>query len=163
MCCGQTEKAYLDGLKRLARPVTLKPVAKVGSPVQLVRYAQKLRERDPGGFDEFWCVVDVDDFDIEEAVAAAKAARISLAVSNPCFEVWLILHFDKCMAELSSAKEAVARLRKCLPSYEKGEFDFAIFADGVHRAVERAKALEERGAVNPSTGVWRLVEVVLAR
>lgn len=163
VCCGQTEKVYLEGLKRLVRPVTLKPVAKVGSPAQLVRYAQKLRELDPGGFDDFWCVVDVDDFDIDEAVGAAKAAKISLAVSNPCFEVSLILHFDDCTAGLSNAKAAVVRLRKCLPAYEKGLFDFAVFAEGVTAAITRAKLLDERGEGNPSTGVWRLVEAVLRR
>lgn len=163
MCCGQTEKAYLDGLRRLTPSVTLKPEVKVGSPVQLVRHAQKRRERDPAGFDEFWCVVDVDDFDIDEAVVAARLARISLAVSNPCFELWLILHFNDCTAGLSGAKEAMARLRKCLPNYEKGGLDFASFAGRVADATERAKSLEATGLANPSTGVWRLVELVLSR
>lgn len=157
VCCGQTEQAYLDGLKRLSKPVTLKPVVKVGSPAQLVRHAVKLRENDRGGFDEHWCVVDVDEFDIDEAIAEAASSGISLAVSNPCFEVWLILHFADCTAGLASPKAASDKLRKHLPGYAKGALDFARLAELVDKAVERAKAL---GAGNPSSDMWRLVEVV---
>ncbi|SDO06645.1 RloB-like protein [Lentzea jiangxiensis] len=157
VCCGQTEQAYLDGMKRLSKPVTLKPVVKVGSPAQLVRYAAKRRQADRGGFDEYWCVVDVDEFDIGEAVAAAGAEGISLAVSNPCFEVWLILHFADCTAGISSPKAAAEKLRKHMPGYAKGALDFAVLAERVDQAVERAKAL---GSDNPSSDVWRLVEVV---
>ncbi|GGU37233.1 hypothetical protein GCM10010178_31790 [Lentzea flava] len=157
VCCGQTEQAYLDGLKRLSKPVTLRSIVKVGSPAQLVRHAVKLREKDRDGFDEYWCVVDVDDFDIDEAVAEAESTGISLAVSNPCFEVWLILHFADCTAGISGPKAAVERLRKYLPKYAKGALDFTVLAERVDRAVERAKAL---GAGNPSSDMWRLVEVV---
>ncbi|MDX3656071.1 RloB family protein [Streptomyces sp. ID05-26A] len=157
VCCGQTEQAYLDGLKRLSKPVTVKTLVKVGSPAQLVRHAAKMREHDRGGFDEYWCVVDVDDFDIVEAVAEAEATGISLAVSNPCFEVWLILHFAECTAGISSPKAAAEKLRKHLPGYSKGVLDFALLAEGIDKAAERARAL---GAGNPSSDMWRLVEVV---
>ncbi|WP_089917342.1 RloB domain-containing protein [Lentzea albida] len=156
-CCGQTEQAYLDGLKRLSRPVTVRPVVKVGSPAQLVRYAARVRENDRGGFDEYWCVVDVDEFDIHEAIAEAEAMGISLAVSNPCFEVWLILHFADCAAGISSPKAAAEKLRRHLPGYAKGTLDFALLAERVDKAVERAKALSPG---NPSTDMWKLVEVV---
>jgi hypothetical protein len=157
VCCGQTEQAHVDGLKRLSKPVTVKPVVKVGPPAQLVRYAAKLRENDRGGFDEYWCVVDVDEFDIAEAIAAAESTGISLAVSNPCFEVWLILHFADCTAGIASPKAAAEKLRRHLPGYSKGVLDFALLAERVDKAVERAKSL---GAGNPSSDMWRLVEVV---
>lgn len=157
VCCGQTEQSYLNGLKSLSKPVTLKPVVKVLSPAQLVKYAAKRRENDRGGFDEYWCVVDVDQFDIGEAVVAAEAEGISLAVSNPCFEVWLILHFTACTASLAGPKAAAERLRRYLPAYEKGALDFALLAERADDAVDRAKSL---GRGNPSSDVWRLVEVV---
>lgn len=109
VCCGQTEQAYLDGLKRLSKPVTVKTMVKVGSPVQLVKYAAKVRENDRGGFDEYWCVVDVDEFDISDAIAEAGATGISMAVSNPCFEVWLILHFADCARPASPVRKRLPR------------------------------------------------------
>nr|WP_176929800.1 RloB family protein [Lentzea albidocapillata] len=95
--------------------------------------------------------------DIAEAIAAAESAGISLAVSNPCFEVWLILHFADCTAGVAGPKAAEDKLRKHMPGYAKGTLDFAVLAGKVDKAVERAKAL---GAGNPSSDMWRLVEVV---
>jgi hypothetical protein len=131
VCCGQTEQAYLDGLKRLSKPVTVKTMVKVGSPAQLVKYAAKVRENDRGGFDEYWCVVDVEEFDSEEAIAEAQVTGISLAVSNPCFEVWLILHFAECTAGISSPRSAVEKLRRHLPDYAKGSLDFGLLVEGL--------------------------------
>lgn len=78
-------------------------------------------------------------------------------MSNPCFEVWLILHFADCAAGISSPKAAAEKLRRHLPGYAKGTLDFASLAERVDKAVERAKAL---GPGNPSTDMWKLVEVV---
>jgi len=44
-----------------------------------------------------------------------------------------------------------------VPGYAKGTLDFTALAERVDQAVERAKAL---GAGNPSSDMWRLVEVV---
>lgn len=59
----------MDGLKRLSKPVTLKAVAKVGSPAQLVRHAARLRQND------------------DKAVERAKA----LGAGNPSSEVWRLV------------------------------------------------------------------------
>ncbi|MBB5955685.1 hypothetical protein FHS29_002266 [Saccharothrix tamanrassetensis] len=165
VCCGNTEKQYLDGLKRVARVVTLKTVVKVGSPEQLVGYATKLRDNGSDSYDQIWCVVDVDDFDIAKALLAAAKARVSLAVSNPCFELWLILHFADHSAHLAGYKQARAVLEKHVPGYNK-ELDYSTFHPRIDAAIARAKALglvDPSATVNPSTTVWRLVEAALNR
>lgn len=166
VCGGEkTEPAYFDGLKREFRngAVSVKVISKVTAPAQLVHHARKLWDRDRDGYDEVWCVVDVDEFDIDAAVRAAKDAGIRLAVSNPCFEFWLLLHFEHCTAHLPAYRDVHHRLRKHLPSYDKTTLDFAPLVAGVPDAVERAKAIDADGAGharNPSTGVWRLVAVI---
>lgn len=96
VCCGQTERRYLEGLKTFFpnRAVSLAFKHQPCAPTQLVDFArQYARHRD--GFDEIWCVFDVDEFpDVEEAVAKAKRLKIEIAVSNLCFELWLLLHFN---------------------------------------------------------------------
>ena len=92
--------------------------------------------------------------------AARSAVGIELAVSNPCFEVWLLLHHVDHKAFVNDGKAACALLNKHVPGYDK-KLDFAVFEAGVEVAVERAMAQAEPG--NPSTGVWRLVELVLRR
>jgi hypothetical protein len=45
--------------------------------------------------DEFWAVFDRDQHpNVPEAISHCKNADINVAFSNPCFEVWLILHFQ---------------------------------------------------------------------
>ena len=169
VCCGaRTEKQYLDGMRRHFRssPVAVVVKPEAGAPSQLVTYAAKVWQRDADGFDEVWCVFDVDEFgnDIEVARAAARRAKISLAISNPCFEFWLLLHFAEHEAWLNGAGAAKAKLCQHLARYDKTEVDFSLFAPGVQDAIDRAQRLSEGGRShidNPSTTMWRLAKAVV--
>lgn len=131
------------------------------APDQLVRAAAAHRDRKPGAFDEVWCVVDVDEFDVASAASEARRHQVRLAISNPCFELWLLLHHADCRAYCAGCADVIRRLRKHLPEYDKSRLNFAHFAAGVGDAVKRARDLDATGSDhnrNPSTGVWRLVE-----
>lgn len=58
--------------------------------------AEDSNQRAP--FDEAWCVVDTerrnDNPSWERGVHRANAKGFNLAWSNPCFEYWLLLHFE---------------------------------------------------------------------
>ena len=164
----KTETGYLKGLRghlQLSN-VAMKVVEKPGSPLQLVEYARASFSLDD--FDEVWCVTDVDHYEREggkvtAALAAAAKAGISLAVSNPCFELWLLLHHEECRGHCPHCGAVTRRLQKRVPEYNKTRLRFADFANGVESAIERAKALEPTGTDhlrNPSTNVWRLVNVM---
>ena len=46
--------------------------------------------------DELWVMIDVDRWNKSTLQEIAKEARqkgYRLAISNPCFELWLLLHF----------------------------------------------------------------------
>lgn len=122
-----------------------------------------MRQLDPDGFDQFWCVFDVDEYgsDIDEAVRLARRLRVGLAISNPCFEFWLILHFVDCSTWLRDADDAQTRLRRYLPNYDKTKLNFDNYASGVVDAVARARSGNDR-RVNPATTMWELVQVFLA-
>jgi hypothetical protein len=125
-----------------------------------VKYAVKLRDNEADSFDDVWCVVEVDEFDLGSAVTLARRERISLAVSNPCFETWLVLHFTDHTAPLTCYAEAERVLLKFVPDNDKTRLDFARYADGVGRASERAEKPAESGqeqVTNPAGGVWPLV------
>jgi hypothetical protein len=70
--------------------VQVKIKAKGRAPGDVVSYARSIAP--PGGdeFDEVWCVVDSDEFDLEPGVLLAARLDVRLAVSTPCFEVWLL-------------------------------------------------------------------------
>ncbi|MCG8922926.1 RloB domain-containing protein [Lentzea sp. CC55] len=155
VCGGQrTEPDYFKGLAR-ARGARLKVKSKVDSPENLVRYAAAVFT--PDEYEGVWCVVDADEFDIDTARVAAARAEVGLAVSEPCFELWLLLHFADHRAHIANGKAACALLAKHVPGYAK-KLDYPVFDAGVETAVERAEAL---GEGNPATGVWRLVKAVL--
>jgi hypothetical protein len=162
--CGgeRTERAYLHGLNAAYHggPVTLDVQHKGRvDPRRVVDAAVKYAQRGPGLYDEVWCVVDVDHFDLAPAIRAAHRHGVELAVSNPCFELWLLLHHGAHSAHLERCGDATARLRKYLPTYEKVNLRFGDFAGGVAAAVKRAKELDPER--NPSTGMWRLVGRVI--
>jgi hypothetical protein len=163
--CGgaSTERDYFRGLKKETRnpAVRVEVLAKGVDPLTLVRYAAKVREK--ASYDEVWCVTDVDEFDVATAQREAADLGISLAVSNPCFEYWLLLHFVSCAAHLEDYRATERRLKQQVPTYDKTRLCFGDFAYGVAAAVGRAKdrcVTGDEHAVNPSTGVWRLVETM---
>lgn len=115
-------------------------------------------------YDEVWCVFDVDQHpNLPEAKIQARDYGIRLAISNPSFELWLLLHFQDHTAWIH--RDDVCRLLRCphLPAYDK-HVNFERLAGAYEEAVRRALALEKRHAsasmagANPSTDVHRLTE-----
>ncbi|WP_328617639.1 RloB family protein [Amycolatopsis sp. NBC_00355] len=160
--CGAkaTEPAYFDGLKRSRRnpAVTIKIKSKPADPSAVVKYAADLGRRAGAAYDDVWCVVDVDEFDLDKALTAARRLDVRLAISNPCFEYWLLLHFEACAAPLTCYGDVEKRLRRHVPGYHKSALRFDDFAHGVDKAVDRARRPDAGHACNPSTQVGLLVE-----
>lgn len=106
------------------------------------------------GAPDFDQVFDVDDFD-----------GIETAVSNPCFEYWLILHFERCEKFFESPKHVLKHLvDRHLPKYGKNNPCLERLRPHRERAVGRARARAAQAdpvSANPSTGVWRLVDLLL--
>jgi hypothetical protein len=156
-------RRYLQGLREHLRNPAVSVVVRGGacSPTRLVDYAKKQRDLSKGSFDEVWCVFDVDQFvDVAEAAVAARKAGIRVAISNPCFELWLLLHFTSQTAHVATYKRLLPLLQKHVPGYDKTRVDFAAHRDGRADAVRRARELDPSGGEhtrNPSTGVWQLV------
>ncbi|MEV5709909.1 RloB family protein [Actinoallomurus sp. NPDC052274] len=95
------------------------------SPSAVVKHAYKLKRQAPDDFDDVWCVFDVDEFqDIEDAVSLARRQGIGVAVSNPCFELWLLLHFDQHTAACPSYGSLLPLLRRHARDYDKAGLDF---------------------------------------
>ncbi|GAA2633168.1 RloB family protein [Paractinoplanes durhamensis] len=160
----RTETAYLKGLRDHFTAMAVNIVEKPGAPDQLVKHTRQLAAR--ADYDEVWCMTDVDHYEREggkvtAALAVAKKSGINVAVSDPCFELWLLLHHEECTAHCADCGAVERKLRKRLSAYDKARLSFRDFAGGLDRAIERARKLEP--GRNPSTGVWRLVNAVLER
>jgi hypothetical protein len=59
------------------------------------------------GEDELWMVIDRDKWEIKmlsEIQSKCKQKGIGLCISNPCFEIWLILHYKDLTKESAGIK-----------------------------------------------------------
>lgn len=169
IACGalQTENQYFDRLRQWRRNPAVKVTVlpKGRDPAGLVAYVRKWLHQQRKEFDEVWCVFDVDEFPgVADAVRLAAREGVFVAVSNPCFELWLLLHFERCTAHVPRYKSLVSKLEKHVGNYDKTELKFMQYQDGVDDAIRRARDLDPTGEAfqrNPSTGVWRLVERIV--
>lgn len=119
--------------------------------------------------DQIWVVFDRDDHKcIDEAFDLSRRHGFNVAYSNPCFELWAILHLQDHGKQINSA-EAQKILKGIMPSYNKKgckTFDYEAMKSGYENACRRAEALEkarigdgsERGA--PYTSVHKLMSVI---
>lgn len=180
LCEGQvTEFEYFDALRREERNqlVEVEIDFTGGAPKTLVERAairkrnseeEARRARDENlKYDEVWCVFDVDEHPkLPDARQQARDNGIKLAVSNPCFELWLLLHFREQHAHIER-KAAATLLKTYIRDYHK-HVPFEVLRDGYAEAVQRAEQLEKHhidiGAEggNPSTDVYRLTEYIRA-
>lgn len=178
ICEGEvTEPEYLKQFKVWQRnPLVAVEIAKEhGVPRTLVDIAKRMKEeaelaahteRDENLlYDEVWCVPDVDQHPrIHEARQKARDNGISLAVSNPCFELWLLLHFRDSPGARPH-HDVQDLMRQHVPGFEK-HVDFKLFRDGYEQARRRATQLikhaEEDGDPhrNPTTRVHLLTESI---
>ncbi|CRK59914.1 hypothetical protein [Alloactinosynnema sp. L-07] len=124
-CEGEnTEPEYFRGLKKYLRAIPVDIVTcdikGIGcDPLKIVKEAEIAwaRDRRKNGaecYDAVWCVVDHDDHpSLRSAVEYAARAGIGVVVSTPCFEYWLLLHFDDHRAHVRQS-EVTRSLRRHL-------------------------------------------------
>lgn len=149
-----------------------------GSPMTLVkaaldaqREARRDEKRGRGrAYDEIWCVFDVDEHpSLGEAINIALQNEIHIAVSNPCIELWFILHFQDQTAYIE--REPAQRRSKGLLSCDKVLTRTALqtlydrYADARTRAMRldnKHKGDGSEDRANPSSGVWRIIDSIKA-
>jgi len=117
--------------------------------------------------DELWLMVDVDrwgDKNLADVASKAGQRKFQLAVSNPCFEVWLYLHHDGLDHHPINAREMKQKLKDILGGYNSSNLNPTKFAEHIEDAITRAKALdtnkEERWPSRTGTHVYKVVEKV---
>nr|SBO92551.1 hypothetical protein BN4615_P2065 [Nonomuraea gerenzanensis] len=103
---------------------------------------------------------------LKQAIRLAQEHGIRLAISNPCFELWLILHFEDQTAFIGT-KEAESRSRK-LDGRSGKRIDPNQYMPRRHEAVRRALLLAQRHARhqsscpddNPSSAMGELLAAI---
>lgn len=125
-------------------------------------------------YDRVYCVFDKDShtsFDETLArIASTKPKEVFFsAISIPCFEYWLLLHFKyttkpySAAGKLSLGDQVVRDLKEMIPNYKKGnKAIFSLLANNLEFAkANAARSLahaQDNFTDNPSTYIHELVE-----
>ena len=161
--------AMFNELQSIVLVKCLKRKATESSPLQVLKGMESyLRKESLRKTDEAWIVVDKDDWTLEQLRKllqwAKKSIKYGLALSNPNFEYWLLLHFED-GKKLATSQECLVRLKKHLSNYKKEIDAKKITLKHINRAIARAK---QKDGSRPndvphiwSTNVYRLIERIL--
>lgn len=117
--------------------------------------------------DEAWVIVDKDQWTDLQLMAlyewSKKKPNYYFALSNPKFEYWLLLHFEDPGGV--NSRECSERLKRHLPSYDKGIEAHHFPDEKIREAIERAKQKDisqsNRWPAIAGTTVYRVVENIL--
>lgn len=152
------------------------------APKSVVELAIKLFEEDPD-YDTVFCVFDRDGHaTFDEALQRIRGkklvrrtgkrkigeARFEAVVSVPCFEYWILLHYEDTTAPMHRYADLLHRLHRVegFETYDKGSRGlFAKTQDRMEAALaraDRANATAQKvGTDNPSTQMPALIRYLL--
>jgi hypothetical protein len=183
----KTEPDYFNGLRKRFRLRATEVVVKSSAsacgtdPLRLVNHAIELREQRRKdsrkdsrkdkyivAYDVVWVVFDAEWIRMDhtrwnDAIQISKSHNINLAVSNPCFEYWLLLHEEFTTQVFLNSAEITRYIRKkYIHDFDKTCISVDYFVNKLKTAVENVKKCEQCGKnkpfENPSTRVHLLVK-----
>lgn len=140
------------------------------APQSVLKRLDKFREKyGLNEEDECWLLLDVDRWvKPTQLIAVCPEARqkgYQLAISNPCFEIWLSLHFTDLNLKDKTCEHFEKRIREILGSYNKCNLDLDWYKPKIQDAINRARSLDSNpNAYWPSalgSHVYKLVESIL--
>ena len=172
----ETEKNYFSRFRTRNSLIEIKPLAsKHTAAKMLVLSAKNLIKHDPyypEDGDLIWCVFDCDsnsNEDLHEAERIAEEHGYHIAFSNPCFELWYLLHFIDQEAYLKDSNAVLSKLDMDgrLKGYSKSKDYYDTLKPLRQHAIKRAQILIKkhqkagqpllRRDSNPHTSVVSLV------
>lgn len=183
----KTEPQYLNEIKRdyrlatanvqvLHSPYGTDPQSVLDYALTVFRNGDAGRGVEAGAFDRIVVVFDRDEHSNYHAALdrasrqdrrlkndAGEAVPLQVVASVPCFELWLLLHFDEIRAPLHR-HEALARLKRHLPGYEKGGGGhWAATRIHLPQATARAEGLAQRTTAYDGTEPYTAMHELVAR
>lgn len=166
----KTEIRYFEIFNQILSNILIKCLKRkssASSPLQVLKRMKNYCKKESiRRNDEKWIVIDKDEWTLDQIQRVLEWEKENinhgLALSNPKFEYWLLLHFEDGQ-RIKNIQELSFRLNKYLPDYKKDvapkKFSLAV----IHKAIIRAKHRDHHHASENlwNTTVYKLVENVL--
>lgn len=124
--------------------------------------------------DKAYCVLDTDDIllkdsQIEEALLLAKEYNIEIIPSSPCFEEWILCHFDSSTKSISN-KDIIKEVQKYIKNYHKSMDVYPEICSLTNVAIKNAKLKNKfhqtlghnlfKIEANPSSQIYKIIEEI---
>ncbi|EAJ3623524.1 RloB domain-containing protein [Campylobacter coli] len=165
VCEGEkTEKNYLNQLKDFFRlsNVSINIISsKKPDPSQIVEFTKEKNKDD--SYDKVYCVFDKDTHsDFDKAKQKCEKYNFEAIISNPCFEFWILLHFEyttKPFGTNSPCKELIDNdLKKYIKDYTKN-YNFAnIIKQNLDIAIANAQKVNKEAENNNCTSSYTFMD-----
>lgn len=158
-CEGETEESYINFLKSLYRISSIQIHSRVKGNSINSKYISSYKQDKPTHEKDINYLV----YDLDVAGMHAKLQQIdgcTLLVSNPCIELWFLLHYKNQSSAVDS-KYCCKELNNRNKKYSKGIIDTKLQDKLIQKqedAVKRAKNLEDYN--NPSSTLYLLIETL---
>ena len=175
----ETEARYFNNFRTADCPYIIK-FHKAGHLTDPTKLAESIRKRwdaedaDVRTGDMAFVVVDLDNKESkakEIQQLEAKNRVEKFIVSNPCFEVWYLLHYGFSTKSYINADAVIRELKKQYPEYEKTSDMYPLLKDKMGDAIINAERLEDYfkaewrlhpdADCNSSTDVHNLVKMLI--
>lgn len=185
-----TERIYFEEIKKNLQTARihleiLPSINNASAPNQvLTRLNDFLKDYDTDNDDQFWIVIDKDKWTDKMLSYVAQTCKQKknyfMGLSNPCFELWLLLHIEDIsnyspedMSLLSNNKKNKAngdpwlkcKMRQLMGSYSESSYNANVLIKNINDAIDRAKALDknkhQRWPQSVGTRVYRLAQNIL--
>ncbi len=182
-CEGEkTEKNYFRKLK-IRRRISRFNVQVIPSEnrdaVGIVGYTKKTKEKNPADYkpgDLIYCVFDRDankNNALEKAKSLAKNKGFQIIFSNPCFEYWILCHYEYYSSRCTSDELTKRIKNKHIKDYRKNDTEiYDKTAERIQTAINNSRKIAEKHSSkripliseesNPSTQVYKLIEKLKA-
>ncbi|HEH4644954.1 TPA: RloB domain-containing protein [Campylobacter coli] len=165
VCEGEkTEKNYLNQLKDFFRlsNVSINIISsKKPDPSQIVEFTKEKNKDD--SYDKIYCVFDKDTHsNFNEAKQKCEKYNFEAIISNPCFEFWILLHFEytaKPFGTNSPCSELIDNdLKKYIKDYTKN-YNFAnIIKKNLDIAIANAQKVNKEAENNNYTSSYTFMD-----
>ena len=162
ICEGETEVCYINLLKSWYKsPIRI--ISHIeGTKITPSLVEKRTKELKISQWDKVHTFL-MYDMDVQAINEKLRKCKAEMLLSNPCFEIWLLLHAKDQKAAIDT-DTLIKDLKKSAPvwnNYSKSAFtdtQKAFLNKNTDVAVERAKNLRE--FQNPSTGIYKLIEML---
>jgi hypothetical protein len=139
-----TEPGYFLSLEKIAnnasQTLTIPTNSNQSSPLSLLKQVRNyINSKGLREYDQAWIVMDRDQWKKEDILEVIKWStennHYGLALTNPKFEYWLLLHFED-GSGVQTCKECSERLKKHLPNYDKSIPKGKITLEKIEKAIK---------------------------